>query len=70
MSLDHLDLPVGGTRSLCHQYSAAIDEAAAGWYRANRETVARPVWREVAARFGMSTHDALRVIPVPNGRRA
>lgn len=63
------DLPIGDTTGICHESSAAIDEAAA-WYCKNRDTCERPVVIALRRRFGLSPHDAVRAIAVANGRRA
>jgi hypothetical protein len=62
-------LPAGGTTGLCHQSSAAIDEAAA-WYSANRDACPRPVLPEIRARFGLTTKEACGALAIANGRRA
>jgi hypothetical protein len=56
------DLPIGGTTGLCHETSAAIDEAAT-WLahtpRRQRDRPAVPLLRE---RFGLSAPEACQAI--------
>jgi hypothetical protein len=47
------DIPVGGTTGLCHQSSAAIEQAAA-WYRENRDTAEQPIIPNIRRRFGLT----------------
>jgi hypothetical protein len=53
------DLPVGGTTGLCHETTAAIDEAAR-WLGAHRQELRRPIIPELRDRFGLSALDAIR----------
>lgn len=56
------NLPVGGTTGLCHQSTAAIDQAAA-WYAANRSTVTGPqIIRELRQRFGLTPLEAINAL--------
>lgn len=63
-------LPIGGTTGLCHETSAAIDEAAA-WLastpRRHRDKPAVPLLRE---RFGLTASEACQAIAAANLIRA
>ena len=49
------------TANLGHQSNTSIDEAAR-WYRANRETVERPLIPALRRRFGLTAHEAVTAI--------
>lgn len=53
--------PLGGTTGLCHASTSAI-EAAARWYRANRETAERPLIPALRRRFGLTAHEAVQAL--------
>ena len=60
------DLPIGGTTGLCHETSAAIDEAArwlATTPRRQRQRAAVPLLRE---RYGLSAPEACQAIAEAN----
>ena len=66
MSTDPSSLPVGGTSGLCHETTAAIDEAAQ-WLTTTpcrlRDRPAVPLLRE---RFGLTAPEACQAIATAN----
>jgi len=54
-------LPVGGTTGLCHESTAAIEQAAA-WYREHRDTAEQPIIPAIRRRFGLTPLEAIMAL--------
>jgi hypothetical protein len=55
------NIPIGGTTGLCHETTAAIDEAAR-WLAEHRQELRqqlRPIIPALRERFGLSNKDAI-----------
>lgn len=62
-------LPIGGTTGLCHEHSAAIDEAAK-WLAQTPRHQRGPAVPELKSRFGLNALEACAAIREANLMRA
>lgn len=55
------DLPIGGTTGLCHEASAAVDEAGQ-WLARQGDMTGRAIVPELKTRFGLTALEAIEAI--------
>ncbi|TIT10816.1 MAG: hypothetical protein E5W74_15190 [Mesorhizobium sp.] len=60
------DIPIGGTTGLCHETSAAIDEAATWLALTPRRQRDRPAVPLLRQRFGLTPAEACQAIAAAN----
>lgn len=63
------EIPQGGSTGLCHESTAAIDQAVA-WLAATPRAERGPAVPELKARFGLSAVEACQAIALANRRPA